>query len=344
VWLASGVTAVADGGGPFWNFDVRDAAAASAAAPRVKVAGPLVSTQERAPVHRMDLDDPPIIAFTSPDDARALVRRELARKPDFVKVWFLHGPKDDLDHQREIAKAAGDEGHTAGVRFAVHATELDVAKAALRAGADVLVHSVFDKPVDDELIDLARGRHAVYVPTLYVKLGYAQVFTGTWAATEAEKRVADPQILATMGDVAKLSPKDLPDGFAATAHKREADARKSIAIAQKNLARVHAAGILIALGTDAGNIGTLHGPSVFREMALMQEAGLSPRDVLVAATSGGANVLGMERELGLEPGRFADLVVLDADPLAAVPKGTEIRWVMKGGVLASPEDLLAPIR
>src|SRR5207344_6456 len=78
VWIASGVTSVIDIGGPFWNFDMRDIAAKTAAAPRVEVAGPLISMVDRV---KLDLGDPPIIKIDSPDAARALVARELERKP-----------------------------------------------------------------------------------------------------------------------------------------------------------------------------------------------------------------------------------------------------------------------
>jgi hypothetical protein len=65
-------------------------------------------------------------------------------------------------------RAAAGEAHAAGVRLAVHATELVVAKASLRAGADLLVHSVVDAPVDDEFIALARSRNVIYCPTIFV--------------------------------------------------------------------------------------------------------------------------------------------------------------------------------
>src|SRR5262249_12319561 len=149
VWLASGVTSVVDVGGPMWNFEVRAAAERTPAAPRVKVAGPLVSMVSRP---MLELDDPPIIKVTSPQEAEALVRRELARRPDFVKVWFIHQPGDDLAAQEAIVKTVGDLAHAAGTRLAVHATQLATAKAALRAGADVLVHSVFDQVVDEEFL------------------------------------------------------------------------------------------------------------------------------------------------------------------------------------------------
>jgi len=82
-YLMCGVTSVVDVGGPFWNFEVRDAAARTSLAPRVAVAGPLVSTVDRP---QLDIGDPPIIKTATPDEARALVRRELERKPDLMKV------------------------------------------------------------------------------------------------------------------------------------------------------------------------------------------------------------------------------------------------------------------
>src|SRR2546422_7220757 len=104
IWLASGVTSVVDIGGPFWNFEMRDAALKSPAAPRVAVAGPLLSMVDRV---KLDLGDPPIIKISSADEARALVRRELERRPDYIKVWFIHRQGDDLAAQEAIVKAGG---------------------------------------------------------------------------------------------------------------------------------------------------------------------------------------------------------------------------------------------
>ncbi len=91
------------------------------------------------------------------------------------------------------------------------------------------------------------------------------------------------------------------------------------------------------MGTDAGNPLTLHGPSVYWEMASMQEAGMSPMEVLVAATRNGARTMGRERDLGtLEVGKLADLVVLTADPTADIGNVQRVRFVMRGGVIVSP--------
>jgi imidazolonepropionase-like amidohydrolase len=336
VWLASGVTSVADVGGPFWNFEVRDAARKSPAAPRVATTGPLVSMVDRP---QLDLGDPPIIKIGSADEARALVRRELEHKPDFIKVWFIHRPADDLTAQAAIVKATAETAHAAGVRLAVHATELVVAKAALIAGADYLVHSVADEPVDQEFIDLARGRHILYCPTLFVGMGYGYALSGTWRATEAEKRLGDPQILAAMDDLARM-PKDLiPERVARLMSEAKPPTRPIVAM--QNLVRVRDAGIAIVMGTDAGNIGTLHGPSVFREMELMVAAGLSPLEVLTSATATGARTMGMERELGtIAPGRLADLLILDADPLLDIDNLSQVYRVMKGGRIFIPSELM----
>ena len=340
VWLASGVTSVVDIGGPFWNFAVRDAAAASLAAPRVMVAGPLLSMVDRP---QLDLGDPPIIRVDSPEAGLELVERELAQRPDYIKVWFIHRPGDDLAAQEAIVKAAGDAAHAAGLRLAVHATELETAKAALRAGADYLVHSVIDEPVDEEFIALAKRNKIIYCPTLFVFQGYPMALSNTWRPTPAEASRADPQIVAAMSDLDWIPADKVPERVAQA--MREAGPVPTLTIALHNLKAVRDAGITIVMGTDAGNIGTLHGPSVLREMHLMQEAGLTPLEVLRSATSDGALALGLADELGrIAPGQRADLVVLDADPLADSGNLERIYRIVRDGRVFDPEALLKSIR
>ncbi|MGH7488767.1 MAG: amidohydrolase family protein, partial [bacterium] len=208
VWIASGVTSVVDVGGPMWNFDVREAARAAAIAPEVAVAGPLISMIADPP---LELNDPPIIRTSTVAEARALVARELARHPDYVKVWFIHEPGTDLAAQEAIVHAVADAAHHAGVPLAVHATELETAKAALRAGADYLVHSVEDFPVDADFLALMKRNEALYCPTLWVESGYEYMFAGLWRATDAERRLADPQVLAMMDDLRTLPDEKVPE-------------------------------------------------------------------------------------------------------------------------------------
>ena len=340
VWLASGVTGVVDIGGPFWNFDMRDRAAASPAAPRVAVAGPLLSMVDRP---QLDLDDPPIVKITSVDAARALVARELERNPDYIKVWFIHQKGDDLAAQEAIVKAAGDAAHAAGKRLAVHATELVVAKASLRAGADFLVHSVTDAPVDDEFIALAKKNRTILCPTLFVVDGYGFALSNTWKATDIEAARADPEILAAMDDLAGIPAEKLPPGVAGLMAKPQR--LQSPEIMMNNLRRLLDAGVEVVMGTDAGNIGTLHGPSIHREMRMMVEAGLTPLEVLRSATVGGARAMGLEAQAGeVEAGRLADLVILDADPLADIGNLAKVHRTIKGGVIYDPEALMESLR
>lgn len=110
-----------------------------------------------------------------------------------------------------------------------------------------------------------------------------------------------------------------------------------IATTLANLKRVQDAGITVAMGTDAGNPGTLHGPSVYREMDLMQQAGLTPMQVLVDATRNGARAMGRGDDFGtLEPGKAGDLVILGADPLEDIANVRRVERVIKGGVSVWP--------
>jgi imidazolonepropionase-like amidohydrolase len=336
VWLASGVTGVVDVGGPFWNFDVRDRALASPVAPRMAVAGPLISMIDRP---QLDLGDPPIVKIASPEAAREFVARQLPRNPDFIKVWFIHQEGDDLAAQEAIVKAAGDSAHAAGKRLAVHATELVVAKAALRAGADLLVHAVFDAPVDEEFLALARRNRVLYCPTLYVMDGYGEALSNTWKATAIEAARADPEILAAMDDLDEIPPEKLPPAVAALMKKPQRGGAPEIAM--MDLRRIWDAGIDIVMGTDAGNIGTLHGASIHREMRMMVDAGLTPLEVLKSATVNGARTLGLAGQAGeVQAGMLADLVILDADPLANIGNLAKVHRTIKGGVVHDPEELM----
>jgi len=204
------------------------------------------------------------------------------------------------------------------------------------------VHSVEDEPVDDEFLALMKRNHALYCPTLFVELGYKYAFSNTWKPTEAEERLADPEILASMGDRARIPPDKIPERVRKAMANPPAIALSPVMAA--NLMKVWNAGIPVAMGTDAGNVGTLHGPSVFREMALMQQAGLTPLQVLRSATVNGARAMRMEDDIGMVvPGRLADLVILDADPLADVANLARVREVVKDGKFYSPEVLVRPI-
>ena len=113
----------------------------------------------------------------------------------------------------------------------------------------------------------------------------------------------------------------------------------------QNLRRLAEAGVKIVMGTDAGNIGTLHGPSIHREMQLMRQAGLSPQEILRSATTNAAETLGLEGRVGtVAAGQIADLVILDADPLADIANLAKVHRTIRGGVVFDPVDLMKSIR
>jgi imidazolonepropionase-like amidohydrolase len=107
-----------------------------------------------------------------------------------------------------------------------------------------------------------------------------------------------------------------------------------------NLKRVSDAGITVAMGTDAGNPLTLHGPSIYAEMEAMQASGLTPMQVLVDSTRGGARAMGTEKITGtLEKGKVADLIVVGADPTRNVANLRRLRLVVRAGAVQTIPEL-----
>lgn len=322
-YIASGITGVVDCGGPMWNFEVRDLAAKTAKAPRVAVAGPLIGTY--LPPTTL-ASDPDIVKPDSPMQARELVRKQIPYKPDLIKLWWIRTPGDNLSRQVEIMSAAIDESKSHGIRVAVHATELETAKAALRAGADILVHSVDDELVDNQFINMLKSRDIIYMTTLWVESGYRMVFNQQVSLNDFEQKVGDPEVIATWSDLAKIPKDQIPGGIPNIPPQAKRP------VAYQNLSVLAAAGVRIVGATDAGNIGTLHGPALHREFEMMADAGMRPMDIIVSATKNAAAVMGRQAEVGtLEKGKFADLVILDADPLADIKNTRTISKVMKAG-------------
>ncbi|MGH7730542.1 MAG: amidohydrolase family protein [Candidatus Eiseniibacteriota bacterium] len=341
-WLASGVTAVFDVGGFPWTLRMRDDAERSTEAPHVSTAGPLLSTID----HWLNLPaERQFMVLRDTASAREGVRYLEAIGADAVKVWFIVRPGSDFAAMERAVLAAGEAARTAGLPLIVHATGLREAKVALRAGAKLLVHSVQDLPVDDEFLDLCRKSGATYCPTLSVRDGYVRLAQSV--ASGAPPSVDDPNgvvdsltlahLAATPATARRLGQsRPVPRPTATDSLHRTMEA---------NLMRVHGAGIPVAMGTDAGNPLTLHGPAIHAEMEWMQRAGMRPMDVIVAATRNGARAMGREAEFGtIEPGMLADLLLVGADPTRDVANLRRVMWVVRGGVARSLAELKAAIR
>jgi imidazolonepropionase-like amidohydrolase len=308
-YLASGVTSVVDAGGPMWNFEVRRRANVSARAPRVAAAGPLIATEPTERQKRMDLGDPPIISATDAAHAQRLARAQLPHKPDFIKIWGIGSGAGGAGRVRDITRAVAEVAHAANIRVSVHATSLATAQAALAGGADILVHSVEDAPLPDSFVRQLKERGVVYVSTAMVREGYTDALQGRPELTSVERRLGAPDIIASLYE----APAPLIES---AAERRRADSLPQILANAKMLV---AAGGRLAAGTDAGNIGTVHGPAIHRELQLLALAGLTPAQVLTSATRDAAFAYSPRPDVGLvAPGYRADLLVLDADPLKSV--------------------------
>jgi len=113
------------------------------------------------------------------------------------------------------------------------------------------------------------------------------------------------------------------------------------ATSERNMKRLIDAGIAVAMGTDAGNPGTAHGPSVFREMEALQQAGMPAAQVFASSTIVAARAMGRERDLGsVAEGKVADVAVFDADPTRDIANARRLRLVVRGGALYSKAELM----
>jgi imidazolonepropionase-like amidohydrolase len=330
-YLCSGVTATFDVGGYPWTWALRARAEASNAAPHVAAAGPLLSTLD----HWVNTPAQRQFVYASNDSTTRAGARMMAQYgSDAVKVWYLTDiPAADTVQIKAVLRAAADEARRAGIPLIVHATSLGEAKDALRAGARVLVHSVQDQPVDDEFIQLARQAGTIYTPTITVAQGYLQLYARDFDETGLPMECVDPATRANAALTDSLPANGYPMDRVRASIERERQ------IMMDNLRRVHAAGIPVVMGTDAGNPLTLHGASVYREMEAMAAAGMSPMDVLVASTRNGAMAMGRDSIGTLRVGMAADLVVLDADPLADVRNFRAVSLVARGGEVWTRREL-----
>ena len=240
---------------------------------------------------------------TTEDEARAAVREQAALGVDIIKIWV----DDRLGKYKKLAPelygAAIDEAHKAGLRTIAHEYYLTDAKDLLRRGIDAFAHGVRDTDVDDELISLIKAHPGfVLIPNL------------------PERGVAtDLSWLSVALPPAQLEPLE-------AAAVDNAEAQAFFAIQARNLARVSREGITIALGTD-GN--TPWGPHL--EMADMVATGMSPGNVIVAATKNAAAFLKLDDAGTVAPGKIGSFIVLEQNPLDDITNTRKIRAVYLRG-------------
>jgi len=226
--------------------------------------------------------------ITTEAEGRKAVQELADRKVDFVKIWVD-------DRNRTVKKltppmygAIIEEAHKHNLRVMAHIWDLEDAKGLLRAGLDGFAHSVRDKDIDDEIMMLFKERPNIFVtPNLPDRDNVVRDFTWIDSITpDALKRLQEAEA------------------------KRRPDPREQSAVQERNTAKLNAAGVTIALGTDSNT-----GWGAHAEMADMVAAGMTPAQVIVAATRTPAEILRLAEQGTVAVGKSADFIVLDANPL-----------------------------
>jgi imidazolonepropionase-like amidohydrolase len=187
------------------------------------------------------------------------------------------------------------------------------------------MHTVVNSTTVSELVQLMVEEDVYFAPTL-------NNFMRNFVQRNTPEVESDPNL--------KYIPEDEPDRFGRFTEEDRQEWRKTMELMKEATYRFHEAGGLLINGTDSPG-AALPGWSVHQEMELFVEAGLTPMEALLTTTLNNAKVLGKEDELGtIEAGKYADLVILDADPLQDITNTQEIYRVIKGGLVLDPDVLL----
>ena len=259
----------------------------------------------------------------------AEVDRDVAQladeKVDLVKIWV----DDHLGREKKIpldlAKAIIADAHKHGLKVAAHIFYLDDAKALVNAGLDGLAHSVRDKPVDDELIASMKKRGAFQEAATLTREESTFIFAkpGPLLDDPFFTRGVSQGVLAILRSPAYQNK--------AAADPDYAKYPGFLQSAMQNLKKLADSGVMIGFGTDSGPPGRFQGYFEHWELQLMTEAGLTPMQVITAATHNAAAFL-RAKDLGtLERGKWADLIVLGKNPLDDIRNTRSIEMVMIAG-------------
>jgi imidazolonepropionase-like amidohydrolase len=257
---------------------------------------------------------------TTPDGARGLVRELAARKVRIIKTWVDGRNGTVRKLEPAIYRAIIDEAHKHGLRVAVHATDPADAKELLRSGVDIFAHMISE--VDDELVALFKAHPEVAV--LSALCGPHRAVYAPWLAP------VNPLILET---VRPEQIKRLQSRFPLRVSEERARAQRAWDSLAAGIKRLSDAGVVIGTGTDGGGQqgDQFIGWTMHAELENLVMAGIPPAKVLVAATKTSAAILGLDDLGTVAPGKSADFVVLDANPLDDITNTRRISSVYLRG-------------
>ncbi|TMB69262.1 MAG: hypothetical protein E6J54_16080 [Deltaproteobacteria bacterium] len=241
--------------------------------------------------------------ITTAAEGRKAVEEIAAHKADIVKIWVDARDGKYKKLTPEIYGAIIDEAHKRGLRVTAHIFELEDAKGLIRAGVDVFAHGIRDKDIDDELVAMFKQRpNLVLTPNLPDR-GVKADLSWLRASLPAD-------------EFKKLE----------EANTDRPKAQALFGIQARNLAKLNAAGVRITLGTDGNRPWGPH-----EEMLDMVSAGMTPMQVIVAATRNSAELLRLADAGTLQAGKSADFIVLDANPLDDITNTRRISAVVLRG-------------
>lgn len=250
----------------------------------------------------------PVITASDPAAARAAAETNADLGVDWLKLRVDDNLGMTEKMPWEAVQAVLDVGAERGIPVATHLFYLEDARRLLEMGTGMLAHSVRDTDVDDAFIAQLRASNVCYVPTLtrevstFVYADRPDFFDDAFFTRDAHpdqlERVSDPEFMARMA-----------------ASPAAAGYRDALAVAERNVKRLSDEGLPIAMGTDAGPAGRFPGYFEHLELWMMVDAGLTPEQALLSATSVAASCLGRADIGVLDPGAWADFLVLDGNPL-----------------------------
>lgn len=315
--------------------------------PSIFITGPLLTTYEPEVFEGLGEDEPFTLTKTVEDGING-VREQLKYNPDLIKIWYIAG-EDGLSVEKSarkslpIIKAIINEAHKNNLKVAVHATQRITAQLAVENGTDFLVHSIDDEILKDDFVQLMKKNKIILSPTLITHSAYLNTFGQRINMSNHELQKADPYQLGSLLDLKHLSENNLVKAYKdyANAPENILAVNKTDSISMANLKILSDAGVLIATGTDAGNIGTLHASSYLTELKAMQKSGMNNWKIIQASTINGAKVFDKENEFGsVATGKKANLVLLDKNPIEDIENLTKINTIINKGIVFKPDALI----
>ena len=257
-------------------------------------------------------------------DVRAEVNRNADMGANFIKVRIDDELGTAEKMPRNIFDALVDQAHIRRLPVAAHLFYLEDAKYILNSGADLLAHSVRDLPVDDEFIDLINSKGVCYIPTLTREVS-------TFIYESEPEFFSDPYFIKE-AESAILEQLKSPERQTRMQNSRAAAGYKiALEVAMANIKALNDGDVRIAMGTDTGPPARFQGYFEHMEMQMMVDAGMSPIEAIRASTGVAADCIGMGDIGTLEPGKWADLIVLDANPAEDIENSKTISSVWIAG-------------